>query len=255
MPEPIEVLLVDDQRLMRDGLRTLLELEPDLQIVGEVTDGAQAVEAYGALKPHVVLMDVRMPNMDGVEATRRIRQQWPQARILILTTFDDDAYVFEGIRAGAMGYLLKDVSGEELAAAIRTIAGGGALMGPEVAQRVMRQLAQMMPPGTGRNQPGTARSPLRTGAGGFALDGPGIEQPGDRPPAAPGGRYGEELRQQRPAKDRHPRPHTGRAEGAVVGVVVAQPARPLPRPNWPIQIGGIRIESRSNKDVTDYFLE
>lgn len=143
MPDPIRILLVDDQRLMRDGLRTLLELEDNLEVVSEAADGREAVAAYTAVQPDVVLMDIRMPQMDGVEATRTIRQQWPNARILILTTFDTDQYVFEGIRAGAMGYLLKDLSGAELASAIRTIAAGGALIGPEVAQRVMQQLAQM----------------------------------------------------------------------------------------------------------------
>ncbi|MCX7668788.1 MAG: response regulator transcription factor, partial [Anaerolineae bacterium] len=90
---PIRILLVDDQRLMREGLRMLLELEPDLQVVGEAADGATAVAEYARLLPDVVLMDIRMPGMDGVEATRRIRARWPDARIIIVTTFDEDAYV------------------------------------------------------------------------------------------------------------------------------------------------------------------
>jgi DNA-binding NarL/FixJ family response regulator len=142
MTHPLRVLIVDDQRLMREGLRTLIELEGDLEAVGEAENGTAALAAYAELQPDVVLMDIRMPEMDGVEATRRICQQWPPARILILTTFDNDNYVFEGLRAGAMGYLLKDVSGAELAAAIRTVASGNALIGSSVARKVLTQLAR-----------------------------------------------------------------------------------------------------------------
>ena len=145
MPEPIRVLLVDDQRLMREGLRTLLELEPDLDVVGEASNGQEGVQIYGELQPQVVLMDIRMPVMNGVEATERLCQDWPDAKIIILTTFDDDEYVFDGIRAGAKGYLLKDVSGEELATAVRAVAGGSALLGSSVAQRVLAQFAGLAP--------------------------------------------------------------------------------------------------------------
>ena len=106
------ILIVDDQRLMREGLRTLLELEPDFDVAGEAGDGAAALEAYEASLPDIVLMDIRMAGMDGVEATRRLRARHPGARVIILTTFDDEAYVFEGLRAGAQGYLLKDLSGD-----------------------------------------------------------------------------------------------------------------------------------------------
>jgi len=146
MGEKVQVLVVDDQRLMREGLRTLLELEPDLRVAGEAGDGQAALDAYAALQPDVVLMDVRMPGMDGVEATRRLREQWPGARVIILTTFNDDASVFEGLRAGALGYLLKDVSGQELAEAVRTVAGGGALIEPSVARRVLAEFARLAPP-------------------------------------------------------------------------------------------------------------
>ncbi|RMF31607.1 MAG: DNA-binding response regulator [Chloroflexi bacterium] len=131
---------------MREGLRILLELEPDLEVVGEAGDGQAALEAYAALRPDVVLMDVRMPGMDGVEATWRLRERWPEARVIILTTFDDDEYVFEGLRAGALGYLLKDVSGQELAEAVRTVAGGGALIEPSVARKVLAEFARLAPP-------------------------------------------------------------------------------------------------------------
>lgn len=146
MAETIRVLLVDDQRLMREGLRVLLELEEGLEVVGEAGDGKEALEAYATLRPDVVLMDVRMPGMDGVEATRRLRERWPDARIIILTTFDDDAYVFEGLRAGALGYLLKDVSGDDLAKAIRTVAAGGALLAPSVARKVVAEFSRLAPP-------------------------------------------------------------------------------------------------------------
>lgn len=145
MSDVIRVMLVDDQRLMRDGLRLLLELEPDLQVVAEVDNGRLALDAFAEHLPDVVLMDIRMPEMDGVAATRRLCDDYPQARIIILTTFDDDEYVFEGIRAGALGYLLKDVSGDELATAVRTVAAGGALLGSSVARRVLGQFARISP--------------------------------------------------------------------------------------------------------------
>jgi DNA-binding NarL/FixJ family response regulator len=146
MTEPIRILLVDDQKLMREGLRILLELEPDLQVVGEAGDGQAGMEAYAELQPDVVLMDVRMPGMDGVEATWRLHERWPDARVVILTTFDDDEYVFEGLRAGAMGYLLKDVSGHDLAQAVRTVAAGGVLIQPSVARKVVAEFARVAPP-------------------------------------------------------------------------------------------------------------
>jgi DNA-binding NarL/FixJ family response regulator len=146
MAEPIRILLVDDQRLMREGLRILLELEPDLKVVGEAGDGQAGLDAYAELQPDVVLMDVRMPGMDGVEATWRLRERWPGARIVILTTFDDDEYVFEGLRAGALGYLLKDVSGYDLAQAVRAVAAGGALIQPSVARKLIAEFARVAPP-------------------------------------------------------------------------------------------------------------
>jgi len=146
MTNPIRLLIVDDQRLMREGLRTLLELEGGVEIVGEAANGQDALEVYAELRPDVVLMDIRMPGMDGVEATRRLCTHWPEARVIILTTFDDDANVFEGLRAGAVGYLLKDLSGQELANAVRTVYKGGALIEPTVAKRVMAEFARLHPP-------------------------------------------------------------------------------------------------------------
>jgi len=146
MTETIRLLLVDDQRLMRDGLRTLLELEPDLKVIGEAGNGAAALKIYPELTPDVVLMDIRMPVMDGVEATRRLRKEHPESKIIILTTFDDNEYIFEGLRAGALGYLLKDVSGPELADAIRTVSAGGSMIEPSVARKVVAEFARLAAP-------------------------------------------------------------------------------------------------------------
>lgn len=145
MTEMIRLLLVDDQRLMRDGLRILLELESDLKVIGEAENGADALECYRQLTPDVVLMDIRMPVMDGVEATRRLRDEDPNSKVIILTTFDDNEYVFEGLRAGALGYLLKDVSGDELADAIRKVAAGGSMIEPSVARKVIAEFARLAP--------------------------------------------------------------------------------------------------------------
>ena len=144
--DSIRLLLVDDQRLLRDGMRILLELEPDLAVVGEASNGVEALAQYAALHPDVVLMDVKMPEMDGVAATRALLASNPEAKVVILTTFDDDEYVFEGIRAGALGYLLKALSGQELADAIRTVAAGGALIEPSVARKVMAEFARTSHP-------------------------------------------------------------------------------------------------------------
>lgn len=146
MTDQITILLVDDQRLMRDGLRTLLELEADLTVVGEAGTGEEALLQYTALQPAIVLMDVRMPGMDGVEATRRLCAQWPAAKIIILTTFDEDEYIFEGLRAGALGYLLKAISGDELANAIRKVAAGQALIDPAVTRKLVTEFARLAPP-------------------------------------------------------------------------------------------------------------
>jgi DNA-binding NarL/FixJ family response regulator len=146
MSDRIRVLIADDQQLVREGLHLLLDLIPDIQVVGEAHDGIEAVEQAQQLSPDVVLMDVQMPKLDGVAATRQTQENCPEAKVIILTTFDDDEYVFEGLRAGALGYLLKDVSGQALAGAIRTVAAGGALIEPSVARKVLAEFAQLAPP-------------------------------------------------------------------------------------------------------------
>ena len=141
----IRVLLCDDQALVRSGFRMILEARPDLQVVGEAEDGAQAVRLARQTRPDVILMDVRMPHLDGVEATRQIVASGSPARILVLTTYDLDEYVYAAIRAGASGFLLKDVQPAQLADAIRVIAAGDALLAPSVTRRLLGQFARTLP--------------------------------------------------------------------------------------------------------------
>ena len=131
----ISVLIADDQDLVREGLRMLLEAEPDLQVAGEAGDGAEAVSAARQLDPDVILMDVRMPRIDGIQATARLTRSGCQARILMLTTYDLDDYVYRAMKAGACGFLLKDASREQLAEGIRTVSAGHMLLAPSIIQR------------------------------------------------------------------------------------------------------------------------
>jgi len=141
----IRVALVDDQDLVRTGFRMILEDLPDFEIVGEAADGAQAVRLVDSYRPDVTLMDIRMPIMDGVEATRRIISRDPSARVLILTTFDLDEYAFAALRAGASGFLLKDVPIRELAHAIHVIAAGDAVIAPRVTRLLLDTYAHQLP--------------------------------------------------------------------------------------------------------------
>jgi DNA-binding NarL/FixJ family response regulator len=141
----IGVLLVDDQALLRMGFRMILEAEPDIEVVGEAADGAAGVSMATALRPDVVLMDIRMPGMDGIQATQSIVLADPATRVLILTTFDLDEYVFAGLKAGASGFLLKDTPPLELLSAIRTVAGGDAVLAPTATRRLIDQFVPLLP--------------------------------------------------------------------------------------------------------------
>ncbi|HLO87933.1 MAG TPA: response regulator transcription factor [Nostocaceae cyanobacterium] len=141
----IKVLLVDDQSLIRQGLKALLELEADLEIVGEAENGEVAIDLVSDLQPDVVLMDIRMPIMDGVATTREIQKRFPKIKVLVLTTFDDDEYVKAALQNGAMGYLLKDTPSEELAVAIRAVDKGYSQLGPGIVKKLLTQFSPIVP--------------------------------------------------------------------------------------------------------------
>ena len=136
--KPIRILLAEDQTLMRQGLKTILDLEPGFRVAGEAEDGIVAVKLALQLRPDIILMDVQMPQQNGVEATTAICRAWPEAKIIILTTFDRDDYVFQGVRAGARGYLLKDLPAEKLIETIRRVQAGETFIQPEIASRALR---------------------------------------------------------------------------------------------------------------------
>jgi DNA-binding NarL/FixJ family response regulator len=139
MSTPVRVLVADDEGIVRDGLRAILEAEQDIEVVGEAADGIQAVAAARQLRPDVALVDVQMPVMDGVEATRRLLALTPPPRVLVLTTFDRNEYVYGALRAGASGFLLKDVRRGQLAAAIRTVMSGETLLAPAITRRLVEE--------------------------------------------------------------------------------------------------------------------
>lgn len=150
---PIRILLADDQSLFRESLHAFLSLQPGYSVVGEASNGEEVLHLAKKLKPDVVLMDVRMPVMDGVEATRRLHQTQPDCRVIMLTTFDDDEYVFEALREGAIGYLLKDISADKLFEAIRAAMRGESFLQPSVAAKVVGEFARLA-----KNAPSRAAS-------------------------------------------------------------------------------------------------
>ena len=145
----LRILIVDDHMVVREGLRAILEAAGDLALVGEAADGAEAVRLTGELSPDVVLMDLRMPGMDGIEAIRQIKARYPEVEIVILTTYDDDEYIVRGLRAGARGYLLKDAGRKALFEAIRAAARGESLLPPAVVEKVVAHLAEPRPARSG----------------------------------------------------------------------------------------------------------
>ncbi|GAA4112025.1 MULTISPECIES: response regulator transcription factor [Streptomyces] len=141
----IRVLIVDDQMMVREGFSVLLGAQPDIEVVGEAVDGHEAVAQVRALRPDVVLMDIRMPGMNGIEATREIVAAGDSSKVLVLTTFDLDEYVYQALRAGASGFLLKDASARQLADGVRVVASGEALLAPSVTRRLINEFARVMP--------------------------------------------------------------------------------------------------------------
>ena len=146
MTNTIRVLIADDEAIVRDGLRAIIELEPDLQVIGEAPDGTEAVTAARELRPNIALIDIQMPGLNGIEATHRILALPTPPRVLILTTFDRNEYVYESLRAGASGFLLKDVRRGQLTDAIRTIAAGDTLLAPTVTRRLIERFLHRRPP-------------------------------------------------------------------------------------------------------------
>jgi len=144
----IRILLADDQDLVREGLRMLLDAEPDFEVVGEAGDGKQALAETRRLDPDLLLMDVRMPELDGIEATRRLVSSGGRARVLVLTTFDLDEYVYRALKAGASGFLLKDATRDQLVGAVRTVAAGESLLAPAVTRRLIEDFCRRPEPGT-----------------------------------------------------------------------------------------------------------
>ena len=144
----IRVFIADDQALVRGGFRMILDAQPDMEVVGEAQDGREALREVAELKPDVVLMDIRMPEMDGLETTRRIVVDENAPRVLMLTTFDMNEYVYEAMKSGASGFLLKDVKPEQLADAVRTVAAGDALLAPAITRRLIEEFVRRPPPGS-----------------------------------------------------------------------------------------------------------
>ncbi len=174
MTRPICILIVDDHTVVRDGLKALISAEPGMKVIGAAGDGLEAVHLAKDLQPDVILMDLVMPRMDGVQATLEIKKVYPQARILVLTSFSEDHMVVSAIRAGAIGFLMKDTSSEELLQAIQDTYRNKPVLGPEIARRLMEEI-QGEDGGTG-GAGGLDRSRSRD----LAADGAGSDQPGDR---------------------------------------------------------------------------
>ncbi|MEV7388755.1 MULTISPECIES: response regulator transcription factor [unclassified Streptomyces] len=154
---PVRVVIADDQQMVRQGFTVLLNAQPGIEVVGQAVDGLDAVVQVAELTPDVVLMDIRMPELGGIEATRRIVGEHPDIKVLVLTTFDLDEYVYEALRAGASGFLLKDASADKLAEAVRVVAAGDALLAPGITRRLIAQFSQL--------DGGRVRAPLKTRVG------------------------------------------------------------------------------------------
>ena len=208
----IRVLLVDDQALIRAGFRMILDAESDIEVVGECANGEQAIDSAKRLKPHVVLMDIRMPELDGIEATRRIlaanEERDEPVRVLMLTTFDLDEYVYDALRAGASGFLLKDVPADQLVEGIRLVAAGEALLAPSVTRRLISEFTRAVPASAEPPESLEELTPAR-GRGAEADRARALERR-DRGGAGGVQHHGEDTRGAHPPKARPPRPGAGR---------------------------------------------
>ena len=198
--ERIRVLVVDDHAVVREGLRGFLELQDDIEVAGEAADGDEAVEAAERLTPDVILMDLVMPNLDGLAAMRILRERLPTARVIVLTSFFDDEQLMPALRAGAAGYLLKNAPPQELARAVRAAHAGEAVLDPVVAARVIEALA---------GRCGAARSADAPRAGGPRPDRARLPEQADRPRARARGEDGQDARRPRARQARRQRPDAG----------------------------------------------
>ena len=228
----VRVLLVDDQALIRAGFRMILDAEPDIEVVGESANGAQAVDSAKRLKPHVALMDIRMPEMDGIEATRRIvslaENGADPVRVLMLTTFDLDEYVYDALRAGASGFLLKDVPADQLVAGIRLVAAGEALLAPSVTRRLIAEFSRTRGERSRGAGGGRRADPAR--ARGAEADRPRALQRRDRRGACRLAHHGQDPRRAGAVEARPARPRPGRRRGLRIGTRQSRPRRLAPPP-------------------------
>ena len=207
----IRVLICDDQTVVREGLAAILSTDDEIEVVGLACNGEEALALAATDRPDVVLMDLNMPVMNGIQATQRLRRRHPDVRVLVLTTYADEAWVIDAIRAGAAGYLLKDTRRDDLVAAIKGTAEGKSFLDPAVAGKLMRQMAAepaARPVDTGQVEPLTERE-LEV----LAAAGAGLQQPGDRAEAAPGSGHCAQLREHDPAEAGCRGPHPGSRGG------------------------------------------
>lgn len=159
-PEKIRILVVDDYTLVREGFARMLELCPDFEVVGQASSAQEALERCRLLQPDIVLMDIKLPQINGIEATRMIKEKWPHVEIVILSMYDEDEYVMEAVKAGASGYLLKDVTHEQLFETVRVVHAGGSMMQPNLARKLLREFAQIARTSPALSRPEGGAEPL-----------------------------------------------------------------------------------------------
>lgn len=234
---PVRVVVADDEEMVRTALRAILGAEEGIEVVGEAATGAEAVSVVRALRPDVVLMDVRMPEIDGIRATEQILATLAEPpRIVVVTTFENDAYVYDALHAGAAGFLLKRSAAEELVQAVRLVACGDSLLYPAAVRGLAAEHAGRM----GGARPGVGGAADRAGGGRAAADGRGADQRGDRGAARGGPGDGEVPCGGGPREDRCPGPYTGGHRGVRVRVHHAGLSPGLPEPGLHSPVGQVR---------------